>query len=90
MNAFLFFTMHATYITQLILLDFIILIKHGNKYSYELQNGYTCKVFIMLTDVGSLYLLFLITHIFLMSTVFPICLIVTSQNKWIYTGAYLM
>jgi hypothetical protein len=55
MNAFHFCNMHATYITQLILLDFIILIKHGNKDSYELQNGYTCKVFIMLTDVGSLY-----------------------------------
>jgi len=46
--------MHAMYVTQLILLDFIILIKHGNKYSYEPQNGYTCKVLIMLTDVGSL------------------------------------
>jgi hypothetical protein len=34
--------MHATYVTQLILLDFIILIKPGNKYSYEVQNGYTC------------------------------------------------
>jgi len=53
-NAFLFPTMHTTYVTQLILLDFIILIKPGNKYSYELQNDYTCKVFIMLTDVGSL------------------------------------
>jgi len=46
--------MHATYVTQLILLDFIILIKLGNKYSYELQTDYTCKVFIKLTDVGSL------------------------------------
>jgi len=54
MNAFLFSTMHATYITQLILFDFIILIKPGNKYSYELQNDYTWIVFIKLNDVRSL------------------------------------
>lgn len=54
LNTFLFSTMHPTYLTQLILLDFIILIKPGNKYSYELQNGYTCNVFIMLNDVESL------------------------------------
>ena len=34
--------------------------------------------------------LFLITHMFLMSKVFPICLIVTSPYKWIYTTTYLM
>ena len=46
--------MHAMYVPQLILPDFIILITHDNKYSYELQNGYTCHIFIMLTDAGSL------------------------------------
>jgi hypothetical protein len=49
----MFSTTHATYLTQLILLDFIILIKPGNKHSYELQNGYTWEAFIMLIDVGS-------------------------------------
>ena len=54
LNAFLFSAIHVTHLTQLILLDFIILIKPGKKYSYEPQNGYTCKACITLTDIGSL------------------------------------
>jgi hypothetical protein len=53
LNAYLFSTMHATYLTHLILLDFIILIK-CDKYTYEFKNEYTCKIFIMLADVGNL------------------------------------
>jgi hypothetical protein len=46
--------MHATYLTHSILSDFCILIKSGNEYSYELQNYYTYKAYIMLTEADSL------------------------------------